>query len=87
MGERRSNRIQPRTDRAIVEHPEDAWMLVEVAAGRITMGPETRSSLRRLAREDVLLAGFGAGSVPLLLPRGQRLLAAIHGEVPMPTDD
>jgi len=34
--------------------------------------------LRRLAREDLCLAGFGLGTSPTLLPQATRILAAAH---------
>jgi len=51
------------------------------------MTAETRATLRRLAREDLCLAGFGLGTTPALLPRGTRILAAAHGELVLPAED
>lgn len=38
--------------------------------------------LSRLARDDLLLAGFGAGTSTILLPRGQRIHDAANGMLP-----
>ena len=43
-------------------------------------GPSPPDGLRRLARDELILAGFGSGAVPTLLPRGQRLLEAARGK-------
>ncbi|MHA3700743.1 hypothetical protein ACXR2U_01045 [Jatrophihabitans sp. YIM 134969] len=46
-----------------------------------------RMDLRRLAREDLCLAGFGIGVRATLLPRGQRIVAAAWGELPAPLEE
>lgn len=88
MGERRTNRgLPPRTDRQILENGDDVSMLEAIGRGLVAVEPENRMQLRRLAREDLCLAGFGRGVTVTLLHRGHRLLAAARGEVPAPFDD
>lgn len=88
MGERRANRgLPPRTDRQILSHVEDVYLLGEIGHGRVQVNAGNRMPLRRLSREDLCLAGFGLGTVPTLLPRGRRILAAVHGEIPTPLDE
>jgi hypothetical protein len=50
-------------------------LLHDIAAGKVVTSADLRSDLRRLAHEDLILAGFGIGHRPMLLPRGERLLA------------
>jgi hypothetical protein len=87
MGERRTNRGVIRTDAQILDHDDDVQMLLAVAAGRVTVDATNRMHLRRLAREELLLAGFGTGTTATLLPRGQRVVEAARGEVPRPFAD
>ena len=86
MGDRRGNRGIHRTDEQILAHAEDIELLRAIAAGRLSTAPELRMSLRRLAREECILAGFRSGTTPLLLPRGQAILAAANGEVAGPLE-
>lgn len=81
MSERRPNRGLARTDAQILAHDAAVWLLGQVAAGRVSVSPATRMDLRRLASDDLVLAGFGRGTVPTLLPRGARILAASRGEI------
>jgi len=87
MGERRANRFPPRTDRQILEHAEDVFLLSEIARGRVRVEAANRMTLRRLCREDLCVVGVGFGAVPTLLPRGNRILAAVRGELPAPLED
>lgn len=88
MGQRRERRgLPPRTDRQVLAHVEDVYLLGEIAQGRVRVDPGVRMTLRRLAREDLCLAGFGIGTVVTLLPRGQRILAAARGEIASPLED
>lgn len=59
----------------------------KIARGRVPVSTDNRMTLRRLSREDLCLAGFGFGTVPTLLPRGQRIVAAARGEIASPFDD
>ena len=63
------------------------YLLSEIAHARLRMTVETRATLRRLAHEDLCLAGLGLGTTPTLLPRGTRILAAAHGELVLPAED
>src|SRR5947199_320444 len=62
MSERRAFRVGPRTDLQILDHAEDMAVLVAIAGGRYIRSPDDRLTLRRLAREDLLLAGFAASA-------------------------
>ena len=86
MGDRRTARGIHRTDDQILDHSEDVDLLRAVAAGQVTTQAALRMDLRRLARDDLLLAGFGAGTTPILLPRGQRILDAANGILPRPVE-
>jgi hypothetical protein len=82
MGDRRANRgPRARSDREILSHGDDVYLLSEIAHGRLRVTAETRATLRRLAREDLCVAGFGLSRTPTLLPRETRILAAAHGEL------
>jgi len=84
MGQRRSNRIQSRTDAQILAHVEDMALLVSIARGTYTRIEGDRHQLDRLNREDLVLTGYALTSEVHLLPRGRRLLAAHWGETPAP---
>ena len=86
MGDRRGTRGIHRTDDQILNHTEDVDLLRAVAAGTVRTAPETRMDLRRLARDELVLAGFGTGTTPILLPRGQRILDAVNGMLPRPVE-
>lgn len=86
MSERRAFRGIYRTDQQILAHDADVWLLGEIAAGRIRMDPSNRIELRRLARDDLILAGFGRGIMPTLQPRGACILAAARGEITLAPD-
>lgn len=87
MGERRAGRgTKPRSDEQILSHTEDVALLQAIADGQVTVQPSIRMDLRRLAREELLLAGFGIGTTPTLLPRGVRLVAVANGEIATPMD-
>jgi hypothetical protein len=86
MGQRRSNRIQARTDAQILAHEEDMALLVRVARGAYQRAEDDRLQLSRLNREDVVLAGYAPSSDVPLLPRARRLLAAYWGETAAPLD-
>ena len=76
MSERRAHRGgSPRTDEQLRAHTSDLILLRRIAAGEVVNSPELRWDLRRLARDELILVGFGAGSRPILLPRGERLLS------------
>jgi hypothetical protein len=80
MSERRRHRGILRTDEQILAHPADMHLLEMIARGQLTAAiPELRMDLARLAREDLVLAGFGSGSPVTLLPRGQRVVAVARG--------
>jgi hypothetical protein len=87
MGERRDFRTATRTDTEILGHAGDMYLLAEISRRRVRVEPGLRADLRRLARDTCILAGFGRGSVPTLLPRGERLLAAHRGELAAPAGD
>jgi hypothetical protein len=80
MSERRELRTGTRTDEQILAHAADLFLLERIQRGEITNAPELRMDLRRLARDELILVGFGRGSRPTLLPRATRLLATAHGE-------
>jgi hypothetical protein len=63
------------------------YLLSEIAHGRLRVTAENRTTLRRLARDDLCLAGFGLGTTPALLPRATRILAAAHGELVLPAEE
>ena len=86
MGERRSARGIHRTDDQILNHTEDVDLLRAVAAGQVTTQPALRMDLRRLARDELLLAGFGTGTTPILLPRGQRIVDVANGMLARPVE-
>lgn len=86
MGERRPVRGIYRADHQILAHDADVWLLDEVAAGRVTIDQGNRMDLRRLANDDLVLAPFGRGAQPTLLPRGRGSLAAARGETARPAD-
>lgn len=86
MSERRTHRGVQRTDHQILSHTGDMQLIEAAARNELRTAPELRADLARLAREDVLLAGFGAGVAVGLLPRGARLLAAARGELTLPPD-
>lgn len=86
MSERRASRGIKRTDQQILMHEDDVRLLGAVAAGRVQVGADNRMDLRRLAHDGLLLAGFGLGTVPTLLPRGARILAAARGEISLAID-
>ena len=86
MGERRQFRGIQRTDAQILAHQSDVHLLSLVQRQAVSMHPAVRTDLRRLAHDDCILAGFGVGSRAILLPRGERLLAAARGEYVLPTD-
>ncbi|HEX2904417.1 MAG TPA: hypothetical protein VHO01_13270 [Jatrophihabitans sp.] len=69
-----------RTDQQILAHFGDMQLIEAAGRGDLSTTPELRPDLARLAREDVLLAGFGTGVAVVLLPRGSRLLATARGE-------
>lgn len=79
--------MPPRSDRQILAHVEDVYLLGETAHGRVRVDPIIRMTLRRRAREDLFLAGFGVDTVPTLLPCREGILAAARGEIPSPLDD
>ena len=88
MGERRPSRgPRLRTDQEIVANLEDIALLQAAAAGQFTVQPQLRMRLRHLAREDLLLAGFGTGVRVTLLPRGQRIISAGRGEIAARVED
>ena len=88
MSERRSSRgLPPRTDRQILGNVDDVELLGAIGRGQVVVEPANRMMLRRLAREDLCLAGFGTGVVATLLPRGQRIVATARGELASPFDD
>jgi hypothetical protein len=86
MGQRRSNRIQSRTDLQILAHDEDMAVLVQVARGTFTRTEGDRHQLARLNREDLVLSGYAVSSDVHLLPRARRLLAVYWGETATPLD-
>ena len=87
MSERRAHRnLPPRTDRQVLANTEDVYLLGEIASGRVSVDAGNRMVLRRLTREDLCLAGFGSGTVPTLLPRGERIVAAARGEIASPLE-
>ena len=87
MGERRAGRTnRHRTDSQILADDEDVYLLAEIAQGRLRVDAANRMTLRRLAREELCLAGFAFGAVPTLLPRGERIVAAARGEIAQPLD-
>ena len=86
MGDRRVARGIHRNDDQILNHVEDVDLLRAIAAGKVTVQPALRMDLRRLAREELILAGFGTGTTPTLLPRGQRILDAANGMLPRPVE-
>jgi hypothetical protein len=75
-----------RTDAQILAHSEDMDLLDLVRRQQIAFGPSTRMDLRRLARDELILVGFGAGARPTLLSRGERLLAAVRGDFTLPDE-
>lgn len=85
MGERR-RRVRDRTDEQILAHETDMFLLSRIESGQVRVTPELRFDLRRLSDEGCIVAGFGTGTTPMLLPRGARLLAAARGEFRLPTD-
>ena len=88
MSECRSNRgLPPRSDRQILDHVDDVELLRAIGRGEVVVEPANRMVLRRLAREELCLAGFGTGVVVTLLPRGQRIVAAARGELAAPFDE
>lgn len=88
MGERRQNRdLPPRSDRQILAHDQAVYLLSEIAQTRVRVTTDNRMTLRRLCREDLCLAGFGFGTVPTLLPRGERIVTAARGEIAPPLDN
>ena len=86
MSERRAHRGVYRTDRQILAHPGDMQLIEAAGRNELCTAAELRADLARLAREDVLLAGFGVGVAVVLLPRGVRLLAVLRGELALPSD-
>ena len=87
MSERRAHReLPPRTDRQVLANTEDVYLLSEIASGRVSVNRSNRMALRQLTREDLCLAGFGLGTVPTLLPRGERIVAAARGEIAAPLE-
>ena len=66
---------------------EDVSLLAEIAHGRVRVAPENRWELRRLSREGLCLAGFGFGTAPTLLPRGERIVSAARGEFALPEEE
>ena len=86
MSERRPHRGVHRTDNQILSHLGDMQLIQAAGRNQLRTAPELRADLARLAREDVLLAGFGEGVTVMLLPRGLRLLAAARGELALPPD-
>lgn len=97
MGDRRQGRGPwRRTDKELVTNDAVMLLLDAVAAGRVTrqgtranapfLLGEVRVELRSLARDDLVYAPFGGAAPPALAPRGQRLLAAWRGELPLPLD-
>lgn len=88
MGERRAHRgPSPRTDQQVLANQEDIYLLDQIAHGRVKVDRTNRMILRSLSREQLCLAGFGLGTVPTLLPRGRRILAAAHGETSLPAEN
>lgn len=86
MSGQRAFRGIHRTDQQILAHEGDLWLLGEIAARRIRMDAGNRMDLRRLAQDDLILAGFGRGTVPTLQSRGARILAAARGEIALAPD-
>lgn len=62
-------------------------MLRAIGRGQVVVEPANRMVLRRLAREELCLAGFGTGVSATLLPRGTRIVATARGELAFPFDD
>ncbi len=88
MGHRRTSRgLPPRTDYQIVSQAHDVAMLEAIGRGRVTVDPENHMQLKRLAREDLCLAGFASGTSVTLLPRGLRIVGIARGELPSPHDE
>jgi hypothetical protein len=48
--------------------------LHDIAVGKVVSSVDLRSDLRRLAQDDLMLAGVGVGQRPTLLTRGERML-------------
>lgn len=86
MGQRRSNRIQSRTDLQILAHVEDMALLEAVFRGRFIREDGHRWQLERLGREDLVLCGYVTSSAVHLLPRARRLLAVHWGEIAAPLE-
>jgi hypothetical protein len=95
MGQRRANRgPAPRSDLQILAS-DDIAALQAVESGTVSRGGTGVAAmfladgvpvmLRRLEREDLCTAPMVG--VPILLPRGQRLLATSRGELPWPLPD
>lgn len=80
MSERRRFRAGPRTDQQILAHEPDMFLLAEIEQQRVRVQPELRGDLRRLVLDDLIIAGFGRGTAPAMLPRGSRLLAVYRGQ-------
>jgi hypothetical protein len=70
----------------VLANAEDVYLLAEIGRGRVRVDASNRWALRHLSREDLCLAGFGVGTAPTLLPRGERIVAAAHGEITLPDD-
>jgi hypothetical protein len=81
------SRPRPRSDREILSREDDVYLLSAIAHGRLRVTAENRMDLRRLARDDLCLAGFGLGSTPVLLPRGIRIVGAARGELALPAEE
>jgi hypothetical protein len=87
VSDRRAQRgPERRSDAQILAHTDDMYLLDLVRLQQITLGATTRMDLRRLARDELILIGFGHGARPTLLPRGERLLAAARGEFAVPEE-
>lgn len=87
MSDKRSHRVGPRTGQQILDHPEDVYLLQRIARGEVANSPALRMDLRRLARDELILVGFAAGSVPTMQPRSLRVLAVVSGEIPAESDE
>lgn len=92
MGQRRGNRgPAPRSDIQIL-NSDDIAVLQAVENGAVSRAGSGIAAmfladgmpvmLRRLEREDLCTAPIAG--VPILLPRGRRLLATARGELPWP---
>lgn len=92
MGHRRTIRgLRPRTDLEILDS-SDIDVLRAIEAGEVSrpgkgvapvfMVAEVLINLKNLAREDLCTSPIGG--LPVLEPRGRRLLQVEHGELPRP---